>query len=625
MESAEEPAAGKRKRQPRTGDVSALAEARRPPLIGAGEPAILRLISPLAMLVVAATVVCCVLGFVLARQADDYLESEHRQALRGAIEALQVVSPELGHVDPKLIHLLERASGFKQLQFEEDAPDKDRGVQSLTDAKGRIIGWFSWEQERPATAMMFRLLPFGLLIALGLFGFATLAMWQLRRLGFLLAKSSREAHKLAYEDAVTGLPNLHHLRGFLDHALATRRSDQGLAVALMDLGGFDDMKDAVGEAGEDDVLIEIADRLRGDLPDGALVGRMRGDKFGLVMPASDQASALAALRAVREAVSRPLWINQVVQVSANIGMAMAPQDGDSREQLMRRADLALRAAKRRGRGLVVAFSAEMETDFDERRFIKRELSRALAARAFELHYQPIVKADGGGIVGVEALLRWNHTTRGWIPPADFVRVAEEAGLMDQLGEFVLRRALADSARWPGIYVAVNLSPVQVRDRTFVQVVREVLEDTKTDPSRVVLEITEGVLIDDPLAAKARLQDLRALGVRLALDDFGSGYSSLAYLQQLPFDKLKIDRGFVAALDQSANTGVIIQAIVSLGRALGMSVVIEGVETEEQRVLLRLAGCTEMQGYLFSKPVAREQIDRLLQGVAEEDPAAVKVS
>ncbi len=173
------------------------------------------------------------------------------------------------------------------------------------------------------------------------------------------------------------------------------------------------------------------------------------------------------LRAIREAVSRPLWINQVVQVSANVGLAMAPRDGDNREELMRRADLALRTAKRRGRGLVVAFSPDMETEFDERRFIKRELSRALAARAFELHYQPIVRADGGAIVGVEALLRWNHPSRGYIPPAVFVRVAEEAGLMDQLGEFVLRRALADAARWPDLYVAVNLSPVQVRDRTFV--------------------------------------------------------------------------------------------------------------------------------------------------------------
>jgi EAL domain-containing protein (putative c-di-GMP-specific phosphodiesterase class I) len=202
----------------------------------------------------------------------------------------------------------------------------------------------------------------------------------------------------------------------------------------------------------------------------------------------------------------------------------------------------------------------------------------------------------------------------------FVRVAEEAGMMDQLGALVLRRALADAARWPDLYVAVNLSPVQVRNRKFVDVVREILAETKADPARLVLEITETVLIDDPLTAKARLEDLRKLGVKLALDDFGAGYSSLAYLQQLPFDKLKIDRGFVAALDQSANAGVIIQAIVTLGRALGMSVLIEGVETEEQRVLLRLAGCNEMQGFLFAKPATAEAIDRILASGSALAPA-----
>jgi EAL domain-containing protein (putative c-di-GMP-specific phosphodiesterase class I) len=192
-----------------------------------------------------------------------------------------------------------------------------------------------------------------------------------------------------------------------------------------------------------------------------------------------------------------------------------------------------------------------------------------------------------------------------------VRIAEEAGLMDQLGEFVLRRALMDAARWPNLYMAVNLSPVQMRDRKFVDLMSAVLAETKIAPSRIVLEVTESVLIDDPETAKSRLQDLRALGVKLALDDFGSGYSSLAYLQRLPFDKLKIDRGFVAALEHSANAGVIIQAIVALGRALGLSVLIEGVETEEQHVLMRLAGCNEMQGFLFARPAPREDIDRLV--------------
>ncbi|MGH6769174.1 MAG: putative bifunctional diguanylate cyclase/phosphodiesterase [Xanthobacteraceae bacterium] len=575
------------------------------------EPAVLWFMGPLALLVVAATIVCGILGFVLARHSDDEQDAANRQALRNAVESLQRVSPDLSRVDPDLIRILERASGLKDLRFDADPPATGREVQSLIDARGRIVGWFSWEQQRRATATMYRLLPLAAIIAVGLFGFAIIASWQLRRLGTQLAKSTREVRKLAFKDAITGLPNLHSLREFLDRSLALRKPEEGLAFALVDLGGLDDTKDAVGEAGEDEVLISIANRLREAVPERVLIARLRGDKFGLVMPSTDEAMAVEVAEAVRDAISRAMWVNQVVQVSANVGIAMAPRDGVVREEITRRADLALRVARRRGRGMVISFSPEMETDFDDRRFIKRELARALVSRAFEVHYQPIVKADGGAIVGVEALLRWNHPSRGFIAPNVFVRVAEEAGLMDQLGEFVLRRALSDASRWPQLYVAVNLSPVQVRDRRFVDLVSAVLAETKTDPARVVLEVTEGILIDDPLTAKARLEDLRALGVRLALDDFGSGYSSLGYLQQLPFDKLKIDRGFVAALDRSANTGVIIQAIVALGRALGMSVLIEGVETEEQRVLLRLAGCNEMQGYLFARPAPLEEVDRLL--------------
>ena len=265
--------------------------------------------------------------------------------------------------------------------------------------------------------------------------------------------------------------------------------------------------------------------------------------------------------------------------------------------------------------MVVGFAAGMETEFEEQRFIKRELGRALAARDFDVHYQPIVAAEGHATVGVEALLRWNHPTRGVIPPSQFIPIAEQTRLMDQLGEFVLRRALSDATRWPSCYVAVNLSPTQVRDRKFVDLVAAVLAESGISPSRLVLEVTEGVLIDNPEAAKSRLDDLRALGLKLALDDFGSGYSSLTYLQRLPFDKLKVDRGFVAALNHSANAGVIIQAIIALGRALNLSIVVEGIETEEQRALVRLAGCDEMQGRLFAGPVPREEIDRMVAGKA----------
>jgi diguanylate cyclase (GGDEF)-like protein len=585
------------------------------------EPAVLRLIAPLAVLVIVAIVVCTGLAYVLAKQADDYFEAEHRQALAGAVEALQAVSPDLARVEPKLIRVLERASGLKELRFETEPVAGAREVQSMLDAKGRIVGWFSWEPERPATEMMNRLLPLAGSIALGLVVFAALAMWQLGRLGFQLARSEQHVQKLEYQDVLTGLPNHNHFFELFDQAMAVRQGAETLAFAVLDLDGFDEVNDALGYAGGDEALAEIGKRLQQSLPQGAVIGRLGSDEFALLIAGMDPEGALAAAGVLRQSLVRPFWQNQVVQVGVSIGLAVAPRDGVTRDELTRRADLALRTAKRRGRGMVVAFVADMEAEFHERRFIKRELARALAAYAFDVHYQPIVKADGGAIAGVEALLRWNHPTRGFVPPSVFVPVAEEAGLMDRLGEFALRRAISDAARWPDLYVSVNLSPVQVRDRAFIDLVSLVLKETEFVPSRLVLEMTETVLIENPDATTARLDELRALGVRLALDDFGSGYSSLSYLQKLPFDKLKIDRSFVTALDQSANGGVIIQAIVTLGRALGMGVVIEGVETEEQRVLLRLAGCNEMQGYLFAKPTSREGIDRLVEGARAGPQAA----
>jgi EAL domain-containing protein (putative c-di-GMP-specific phosphodiesterase class I) len=304
-------------------------------------------------------------------------------------------------------------------------------------------------------------------------------------------------------------------------------------------------------------------------------------------------------------------MNQTWQVGASIGLAQAPADGDSAHELTRSAGLALRAAKRKGRGLSVRFELPIQSEHDDRRFLLRELKAAVAAQAFDLHYQPVVAADGSGIRGVEALLRWTHPARGAIAPSLFIPLAEENGLMPALGAFVLRRALADAARWPSLFIAVNLSPVQMRDRGLVDLVAAIVAEQAIAPGRVVLEVTEGVLIDNPHEAKSRLDALRGLGVRIALDDFGAGYSSLRYLQQFPFDRLKIDRAFVTGLGPSGNAAAIIQAVVTLGHALGMNVLAEGVETDEQRVLLRLAGCDEMQGYLFARPAPAEAIDALL--------------
>jgi diguanylate cyclase (GGDEF)-like protein len=579
---------------------------------GGSEAYILRIVVPLAIILVAVTIACLGLGFVAARQADDRVEAGHRQALRGAVEALQAVAPDLSGNDPRVIRILEEASGLKGLRFDDDLPDGDREVQTLLDRKGRIVGWLNWDPERSATATMNGISPLAVLLALGFVGLLAAALWHLRRLDLRLMTSQQQIRQHLQVEPVTGLPNRDDILDRLDRAAAARADDECLAFAILDLDGFRDAKDAVGEAGGDEVLLEVANRLRQAMPPDVVIGRLRSNhKFALMMPATDPSTALATAEAARLAISRPIWIGQALQVAASVGLAVAPRDGTEPAGLVRRADLALRAARRRGGGMAVGFAPGMETEFEEQRFIKRELGRALAARDFDVHYQPIVAAEGHAIVGLEALLRWNHPTRGAISPARFVPIAEQAGMMDQLGEFVLRRALSDAARWPSLYVAVNLSPIQVRDRKFVDLVAAVLAESSLAPSRLVLEVTEGVLIDNPDAAKSRLDDLRALGLKLALDDFGAGYSSLTYLQRLPFDKLKVDRGFVAALDHSANAGVIIEAIIALGRALNLSILVEGIETEEQRALVRLAGCDEMQGYLFARPAPREEIDRIM--------------
>ncbi|HUI97713.1 MAG TPA: bifunctional diguanylate cyclase/phosphodiesterase [Xanthobacteraceae bacterium] len=518
-------------------------------------------------------------------------------------------------LDAGLIAAFERMSGVSGLAFDADTPRRDRDVASLLDAQGRMVGWLSWTRETPSLDAVMRLAPFIGAIGVCLVGFALLAIRQIGRTTQRLATSEAQARRIAYEDAVTGLPNRACTLDLLDAALAARAANGIVAFALVAIDRFSELKHSLGEAGTERLLAAGAARLRGALPAAVTLGRVGPAEFAIIVAGTDGA---AAAQAAATAMAPALAIaNQSVHAAVKIGLVQAPRDGSEREELMRRADLARRAAEP---GAPVArFEPAMERDFQYRLLIKRDLRRTLAEEGFEVHYQPIVGAEGQRIVGVEALLRWNHPTRGMIPPTEFIPVAEQSGLMVQLGEFVLRRALRDAKPWRGLFIAVNLSPFQMRDRGLVDLVAAVLAETGIAPSRVVLEVTEGVLIDDPDDAMARLQELRALGVRIALDDFGSGYSSLSYLRRFPIDKLKIDKEFVAPLGRSSDGGVIIQAIMALGHALGLTVLCEGVETEEQRILLRLAGCDEMQGFLFAKPAPRAAIDRLLAAQGGEAP------
>jgi diguanylate cyclase (GGDEF)-like protein len=526
---------------------------------------------------------------------------------RGAARDSVLVT--LTPLDDAVIESLERASGARALQFEAEPSRRDAELQSQLDRSGRIVGWFSWDARHPMMEALGGLWPLQAVGGIGLLGFAALSIYQVGRTERGLRASKVYAQKIAYEDSLTGLPNRCKTFELLDAALAARTADQVVAFGFLDLDGFKDVNAQLGHESGDHLLAAVAGRLRAVLPAEAIIGRIGGDEFAVIMTVEEPSAAIDAAGAGVRELSRPFWIaGQAVQIGASIGLSESPRDGHTRDDLVRRADLALRTAKQRGRGRVVGFDRGIEQEMSERRFIERELPRAMAEDKLDVHYQPIVAGDGLRIIGVEALARWTHPTRGNIPPSVFVSVAEQTGMMAQLGKFVLRRALADARRWEDLFVAVNLSPVQMRDRALVDLVSTVIGETGIASSRVVLEITEGVLIENPEEAKQRLKQLRALGVRIALDDFGSGYSSLSYLRRLPIDKLKIDKEFVAPLGRSSNGGVIVQAIIALGHALGLSVLAEGVETEEQRVLLRIAGCDEMQGFLFARPLPREEID-----------------
>jgi diguanylate cyclase (GGDEF)-like protein len=573
-----------------------------------------QLIVVLAVLAMGATLLAGAIGFEVARQSDERLWSEQRAALRNATAEFRTLFGKADEVDPRFVRMIEQSVGLAGLKFEIDPGLSERELQPVMDAQGRIAGFLTWQKAHPMLRAMQRLMPFIVAIAIVLVGFAGISLAQLRRARRELAASEQQARRAADQDKLTGLPNHAKTLALLDLALAERAGDDVTTFALIELDGMADVNAQLGVLGSDELIAAVATRLQQALPAQAVCGRIGSDEFAVALTAGGGVDAGAVLRAALEAIARPHWIDTVVCISAHAGFAQAPRHATTRGELTRRAGLALRAAAKKGPGAMVAFERAIDTVSTDQKFIQRELPRALSANELELHYQPIVSSQGARIVGVEALLRWTHATRGPIGPAIFIPVAEQMGLMDTLGAFVLRRALHEAKRWPGLYVAVNLSPLQVRDASIVELVRAALAESGVPPARLMLEITEGVLIDNPDEMVKRIEDLHALGVRIALDDFGSGYSNLGYLQRFPLDKLKIDRSFVTALGNSANGGVIIQAIVALGRALGLSILVEGVETEQQRVLLRLAGCDEMQGYLFARPAPAKAIDRLLAQV-----------
>jgi diguanylate cyclase (GGDEF)-like protein len=469
-----------------------------------------------------------------------------------------------------------------------------------------------WQQLWPAL-ILFALF---LLVATG---------WIIRRgqamTRSLVASEARATH-LAFHDQLTGLPNRARLNdGFADLASRSRRRGEQFAVMCIDLDLFKAVNDSFGHLAGDELIRIVASTIQKNCRANDFLARIGGDEFILLQANSSTERARVLAQRVIAAIAEPVELEVGrAFIGASIGLVMVEGSSMDAAEALRRADLAMYAAKQGGRNRCAFFQPSFDRAAKQRMVMQAHLHDALANDELELVYQPQVNG-AGTITGVEALARWNSRELGLVAPAAFVQVAEETGLIDPLGMFTIRRAFADSARWPRLRVAINVSAVQLRTADFVQRIEQLARDMAVDPRRFELEITERVLLGDDPATAAGLDRLRAIGFRIVLDDFGTGYSSLGYLQRYPIDKVKIDRTFVARVGIERQADEVVIAIVRLAKALGMEVLAEGVETEAQRLCLKVAGCSDVQGYLTGRPMPAEEIEGRLADAASYQPDA----
>jgi diguanylate cyclase (GGDEF)-like protein len=569
-----------------------------------------------------------------AVHATDLLEVLGRPA---AVSVMRIDDPQGSHRSPRgaeYLHISIRLldGGFleevsKRNLIEKPrfsrSPDREAGESSipLISEGGAHIGYFYWRPELPGTAVLRALAPITASSALLMMIIMTvLAKWLRRAMReqqatmVELQASEAQAQHMAFHDALTGLPNRAWFHGCLDQALERVRHGQRVAIFLLDLDRFKNVNDTLGHLAGDALIREFAVRLSGLVNEGDRIARLGGDEFAIlsrkaVSPGEVDALSKRILGAVRHPFS--LFGNSA-HIGASIGVAIAPEAGLDRDDLLRKADIALYRAKGEGRDCYRLFTAAMDESVKLRGTIEEELRGALkTGEGLRVYYQPLVDSARHTIIGLEALVRWQHPKRGLISPEHFIVVAEETGLIGQLGEWVLRQACDSVRRWPDLFIAVNLSPTQIRSSGFAERVLAILKESGTDPHRIELEVTEGVLLNDDNQVRDAIKILRGAGIGIALDDFGTGYSSLSYLRRFDVDKIKIDRSFVQQLGDTADSAAIVTAVVTLGHAMGLSVTAEGVETDEQSRFLSAIGCDSLQGYLFSPPVPEEEVAQLL--------------
>jgi len=439
-----------------------------------------------------------------------------------------------------------------------------------------------------------------------------------------------ELERQANYDALSGLPNRNLLHDRLRQAVQSQRNPRNIAVVFMDLDHFKFVNDSLGHSVGDKLLKAMGERLRSVLREGDTVGRVGGDEFVLILnDQSNEEVIFRAMQRISAKVAEPLTIDgKELYVTASAGISLYPQDGRDVDTLLKNADVAMYRAKEHGRSNFQFYTSEMNERVNDRLALEHALRRALERKEFMLHYQQKVDLRSGAIIGAEALVRWSHPEWGLVRPARFIPIAEETGLIVQLGEWVIYEAARQTRAWldaglkPGV-VSVNLSARQFRAEGLVRAVSRILQETEVDPTQLEIELTESMVMHNVETAIATLQGLKSLGISLSVDDFGTGYSSLSYLKDLPIDTLKIDRSFVRDIGSGAETedGILAQAIISLGHALHLKVIAEGVETDAQLHFLKRQGCDQVQGFLYGEPVPPEQFAQLLERASRKGKRA----
>ena len=518
------------------------------------------------------------------------------------------------YLDGEWLGQLGRQNQLQDLAFSQARPGSGYGFVPLVSRSGTRLGFLVWKAFEPGTLVAQRIAP-AMALALVVIGLMVGYLWRRIHADALKLKASEaQAQHLAFRDMLTGLANRNLFEEQVARELSDARADgRGLAYLFIDLDGFKHINDTMGHPAGDALIQAVGERLAHCVGPADLVGRLAGDEFAVLQTDMAHPADVEALCArILESLATPFFIAGTrVDIGASIGIALGPGQAADPTELARKADIALYEAKAAGRGCARLFRPEMDASRRGRREIEEALRAALeSGDQFELHYQPLCSARALRITGAEALLRWRHPEKGMIPPAQFVPIAEETGLIEPLGRWVFETALDDLSRMLGLTLAINVSAVQLRNPDFASDLLAMIDQRRIDARRIEIEITETSFIENAAACRPNLQQLRARGVSVGLDDFGTGYSSFSHLSEFDVDRIKIDRSFVSSIGAGDEGIPIVRTIVNLAKALGLAVTGEGVETEQQRAYLARVGCSTVQGYLISPAVPLPEFLRM---------------